>query len=95
MIYVPAGFTSGYFNKYPTLTTMYSVGLIASYHRLAFLIDTVLVGEVHGFIYLFSVFFFFFFLFLYLDCYFFFLVIHNDYSTYIIVVHPCARSPMS
>ena len=47
LIYVPAGFTSGYFNKYPTLTTMYSVGLIASYHRLAFLIDSV-VGEVHG-----------------------------------------------
>lgn len=50
LIYEPAGFTSGYFNKYPTLTTIYSVGLIASYHRLAFLIDTVLVGEVHGFI---------------------------------------------
>lgn len=69
---MPAGFTSGYFNKYPTLTTMYSVGLIASYHRLAFLIDTVLVGEVHGFIYLFSVFFFFLSLFVFRLLFFFF-----------------------
>ena len=51
---------------------MYSVGLIASYHRLAFLIDTVLVGEVHGFIYLFSVFFFFLSLFVFRLLFFFF-----------------------
>ena len=40
--------------------------------------------------------FFFFFLSLFVfRLLFFFLVIHNDYSTYIIVVRQCARSPMS